>query len=486
MYPDTPDDPEGSYALPVSLKNMNMASIMSFNLGNLTTTPISNITQGSVPLDTTHTQTNTFSISDFLVPGLQSKAWEDWQGMVDMNDYTYRSWNDDTQDFSSDLDSPFQFGFEGVGDSHIWGNSMIPADQAYDELVFDLAPSAFAPPTTVNVADLIVGPNSTAPSVSPSELSLPVPLPDTNNYHDLALASLYGFTEPSNDLAGSDSEMEEDLESSDDDEEDSDEDAELQAALLATAKEASLLERSRELTSTVPETVEEVEEVAPIPIVPEDPNKRRMEEALVARISNDLGPEHMSGLFKILKGTDQEDEDEDEEMEVDLSRLDETTLVQVYQYVETCCMQTMGTILAEERERAQEEENGRKYHERTPELTSGHSSSSVSPSPPHPSSKSGSANRKRATSSPYEVELEQDNLSWTHTNTNKNKRKRAINNGATSTASMGLGGGATKKGRRTAKEDRQTFSIQEPIVLHVHRYDEEEIGEDDEIDVVGI
>lgn len=90
---DTPDDPEGSYALPVSLKNMNMASIMSLNLNlnlnNLTTTPITNATQGSsLPLDTTHTQTNTFSISDFLVPGLQSKAWEDWQGMVDMNDYT--------------------------------------------------------------------------------------------------------------------------------------------------------------------------------------------------------------------------------------------------------------------------------------------------------------------------------------------------------------------------------------------------------------
>ncbi|KAF9305888.1 hypothetical protein BGZ74_008451 [Mortierella antarctica] len=466
---------------------MNMTSVLSLNLNNLTaTTPIPNITQGSIPLDT-HTQTNTFSISDFLVPGLQSKAWEDWQGMVDMNDYTNRSWNDDTQDFSSDLNSPFQFGFDNVGDSPIWGNSMIPADQAYDEFVFDLAPSAFAPPTTVNVADLIVGPNSIAPSVSPSELSLPAPLPDTNNYQDLALASLYGFTEPSNDLAGSDSEMEEDGESSDDDEEDSDEDAELQAALLATAKEASLLERSRVLASIVPETVEEVEKVAPIPVVPEDPNKRRMEEALVARISNDLGPEHMSGLFKILKGTDQEDDDEDEEMEVDLSRLDETTLVQVYQYVETCCMQTMGSILAEERERAQEEENDRKYHERTPELTSGHSSSSVSPSPPHPSSKGRSTNRKRASPSPYEAVLEQDNLPLTHTNSNKNKRKRsAINNGAASTASMGLGGGATKKGRRTAKEDRQTFSIQEPIVLHVHRYDEEEIGEDDEIDVVGI
>ncbi|KAF9384822.1 hypothetical protein CPC16_008268 [Podila verticillata] len=483
MHADTPDDPEGSYPLPVSLKNM--ASIMSLNLNHLTT-PLSNTT--SSPQDITHT-TNTFSISDFLVPGLQSKAWEDWQGMVDMNDYTSRSWNDnDTQDFSSDLNSmPFQFGDSLVGDSPIWGNSMIP--DAYDEFVFDLVPSAFAPPTTVNVADLIVGPNSAAPSVSPSELSLPA-LPDTNNYQDLALASLYGFTEPSNDLA-SDSEADED--SSSDEEEDSDEDAELQAALLATAKEVSLLERSRELASTtIPETVEveeveEVEDVHPIPVVTEDPNKRRMEEALVARISNDLGPEHMSGLFKILKGTDQEDEDEDEEMEVDLSRLDETTLVQVYQYVETCCMQTMGSILAEERERAQEEESERRYHERTPELTSGHSSSSLSPSPPHPSSKSRSTNRKRPSPSPYEAEHE-DNLAWTHTHTNKNKRKRgnAVNNGATSTASMALGGGATKKGRRTVKEDLQAFSIQEPIVLHVHRYDEEEIGEDDEIDIVGI
>ncbi|KAG0338593.1 hypothetical protein BG004_007162 [Podila humilis] len=542
-----------------------MASIMSLNLSSIAnctstatatatgtpnsavSTPCAALIQQDQPQTLSNTASN-FSVSDFLVPGLQSKVWEDWQGMVDMSDYT-RSWNDglDTQD-SSELSA--MFGFDGlIGNTPIWSNAMIPGDYAYDELVFDLAPSAFAPPTTINVADLIVGSNSGASSVSPSELSLPAHLPsDTDNYQDLALASLYGFTEPENDLvsSGSDSEMDdddeeeenmEDVDSSDDgDEEDSDENnADLQAALLATAKEAAHLEQQLQQqqqqrtsdnsyvlnTETTGEPHEDFQ-VTETRVCREDPNKRRMEEALVARISNDLGPEHMAGLFQILKGSsDIQEEEEEEEMEVDLSRLDETTLVQVYQYVESCCMQTMRSIMAaEEREIAaataaaaadttsQENESGKKqrFLERTPDLelcfsgSSSSSSSSVSPSPPHPSSSSskgrGAYSKKRPASPSLESrndpEIEQDSQVWTHINNGTTgKRKRGngvVNTGAATTASLNVGGGATKKGRRTAKDERQAMiQVQEPIVLHVHRYGEEaEMDEDDEIDVVGI
>ncbi|KAF9155844.1 hypothetical protein DFQ26_009596 [Actinomortierella ambigua] len=41
-------------------------------------------------------------------------------------------------------------------------------------------------------------------------------------------------------------------------------------------------------------------------------NKRRMDEQLDTRVSNDLGPEHMAGLFKILKGGAGDEDDEDE------------------------------------------------------------------------------------------------------------------------------------------------------------------------------
>ncbi|KAF9939730.1 hypothetical protein BGZ67_008962 [Mortierella alpina] len=86
--------------------------------------------------------------------------------------------------------------------------------------------------------------------------------------------------------------------------------------------------------------------------IAEDPNKHRMEEPLVARISNDLGSEHLAGLFEILKDSGgQSALDEDEEMEVDLPSLDETTLVEAYQYVETCSMQPLGSILATEKQR---------------------------------------------------------------------------------------------------------------------------------------
>ncbi|KAF9272149.1 hypothetical protein BGZ88_005135, partial [Linnemannia elongata] len=382
----------------------------------------------------------------------------------------------ETQDFSSDLNgNPFQFGLDGLmGNAPIWDNNAIPADQAYDEFVFDLAPSAFETPATVNVADLI----------------------------RLTLANLYGFTDPTTGSdSSSDSEVDEDAS------DDSDLDEIAKVATAPTAVDAQ---------STAP-IVQQPMAPVPAAIKREDPNKRRMEEALVARINNDLGPEHMAGLFKILKGSSDQDveNDEDEEMEVDLSSLDETTLVQVYQYVETCCMQTMRSILAaEERERAAvaaaaeaeaaERQRQRYYAERTPELSPSHSSaSSSSPSPPHPSSGSvtksrrGTYNKKRnpvqSTSlAMYQAadDLEQDAL-WTAGHASKARRRRA-----TLGSSTGVGGGSTDKGRRIQKDMvqqqqlmmQQQQSMEHVVVLRATAADDDdemEFGEDAEIDVVG-
>ncbi|KAF9101609.1 hypothetical protein BGX27_011401 [Mortierella sp. AM989] len=469
-----------------------------------------------------------FSISDFLVPGLQSKAWEDWQVTDELNPFATGM---DSQAFTADLTAlPFQFGLDSMWDTT--NNSTLPADQTYDEFVFDLAPSNFASPETVNVADLIVGPNSMAPSVSPQELAMSNMPANYNNYQDLALANLYGFTEHESEV--SDSNLGSDLSdvdsSSDDEEDDDEEDEEDQDDDGEEPHQVQAQVSPIESDSTVQSVTDTVESVAELDIssvedlnvaiamsltttdsfelpapqqqqqpMVEDPNKRLMEETLVARINNDLGPEHMAGLFKILKGTvsqDDAEEDDEEEMEVDLSRLDEATLVELYQYVETCCMQTIKSIFtAEDQERkrvaaakAQQRlsEKARYFEQRTPELSPSHSYSSASPSPPHPSSSSynvngcGSSNNKKrsaATSTSctnyYErsgVE-EQTEALWMAAQ-HKSKRKRMTNN-----SPICMGGGGTGKGRRIQKSFEQ---VQEDL-------DEDfEIGEDDEIDVVGI
>ncbi|KAG0259931.1 hypothetical protein BG011_002284 [Mortierella polycephala] len=526
-----PDEPEGSLAFstgpcnPSFLKDLallNFANASPSAPINLDTT---NLGASNTTVDGSATQANTttgtvssFSISDFLVPGLQTKVWEDWQGADDLSDYTAFG-----QDFTSDFNAaPFQFGLDGmIGNTPIWDNASIPTDQAYDEFVFDLAPSAFETPTTVNVADLIVGPNSMAgaASVSPSDLTMtPV-----STYEDLALANLYGFTESSTAFDSDSGSDLDDAEDSEDDDESDEEEAQVESAEKqaeqTAAESASTQPSTPESLITVEATtamVEDNQEIAPVVPMnkPEDPNKRRMEEALVARISNDLGPEHMTGLFAILKGdSSQMGEDEDEEMEVDLSCLDETTLVQVYQYVETCCMQTMGSILAaEERERAAKaaaqaaaekeamERERQYYASRTPELSPCHSSaSSSSPSPPHPSSlpspskgrrsNGGKKKRNSGNTPPMAVyhegyDIDQD-APWNASQATKSKRKRV------SSANMtGVGGGGTSKGRRIQKDfhhyHQQQQQQQETVALQAADEDEMEYGEDAEIDIVGI
>jgi len=410
----------------------------------------------------------------------------------------------DTQDFATDLNTlPFQFGLDNMlGNTPIWDNHAIPADQAYDEFVFDLAPTAFDAPTTVNIADLIAGPNSMTANTSIS----PMDLTAASTYQDLALATLYGFNDHSFESdSGSDLD---DAEDSDSD----DEDVEEEQSIEVTAHD-DVVELSIEPASV------SVAPVASAPVKRDDPNKRRMEEALVARINNDLGEEHMAGLFNILNGTSEDDGAD--EMEVDLSCLDETTLVEVYQYVESCCMQTMGSILAaEERERAaiaaanaaaaaaasemeaQERQRQMRYLERTPELSSSYSSaSSISPSPPHPSSipspsKSKRGNNKRR-ASPSSInyhegeEYAQETL-WPNSATtsgaemivehsSKGKRKRTNNSGV-----HGIGGGGTGKGRRIQKDQQAVMSSNILVGQAVVMEDEMEYGEDTEIDIEGI
>ncbi|KAG0026378.1 hypothetical protein BGZ81_006418 [Podila clonocystis] len=406
-----------------------------------------------------------FSISDFLVPGIQPKGWEDWQVADELNPFA----TGDMQDFSN-FNTPFDLSAQ----NNLWDASGIPMDQAYDELVFDLTPSNFQTPTTVNIADLIAGPDVLTPtSVSPLDLTFPM---NQSNYQDLALANLYGFTEPEDVVqddfsdSGSDlSEADSDLSSDDDDEE-----------------------------------MEEVPEKA------KDIQMEMAKESLVIEALVQETPRAKPTTKDDCSGSDDEDDDE---MEVDLSCLDESTLVQVYQYVETCCMQTVGSILAEEerkrqerameqarieqaREQAEEEayqERQRLYAARTPELSPSYSSgSSSSPSPPHPSStpppvrsRTNSNKRRSAASSACTIyrehsDVEQDSL-WMGTQV-KSKRKRSDNNSA-----VCMGGGGTSKGRRIQKLN--TFVSSQPMFQAVNGSEDEEMeeyGEDDEIDVVGI
>ncbi|KAG0206145.1 hypothetical protein BGX28_002365 [Mortierella sp. GBA30] len=540
-----PDDPEGSIALLNGLYNPNLLKDLAL-LNFASTAPSSNgLTPNATDIagDAQTTPSGpSFCISDFLVPGLQTKVWEDWQDVDDLNDFTSSSGAYYGQDISSEFNAlPFQFGMDGlIGNTPVWDNSAVPVDQAYDELVFDLSPSAFETPT-VNVADLIVGPDSMAASAGSSSVSpLNLSMSSVSTYQDLALANLYGFSEPSTSF-DSDSESEFDAEDSEEaDEEESEDDQSgdmMKQAVIETATKPAVAESS--VPATTAATMDaEVQIVAsqdtrhsaisgtPAPVgKPEDPNKRRMEEALVARINNDLGPEHMAGLFEILKSAHGHgNDDEDEEMEVDLSCLDETVLVQVYQYVETCCMQTMGSILAQERERAAEREAAERRElpqfsmERTPELSSpGHNSgSSSSPSPRHPSSVPSSpskggrrrtavGNKKRSPGhSPYpapyhmEDDIEQDVL-WTAGHPSKARRKRTSG----SNSAVEVGGGYTGKGRRIQKDqyhyvlqpqqqkqdedESRVYAAVEDVTLRTADDEvEAEFGDEDEIDVVGI
>ncbi|KAF9093557.1 hypothetical protein BGX23_003211 [Mortierella sp. AD031] len=529
----TPTEIEGSLS---NLKNLSQAEVLhrlALDANNLAS-------QGLIQVPSA----GSFSISDFLVPGLQTKTWEDWQVADELNPFAVTA---DAQIYSANLaPMPFQFGLDGMmmGDA-IWDTATVaaaaaagglPLDMAYDEFVFDLSSSHFSTPATVNVADLIVGPDSMASStvVSPRDLEMPF---SHDAFEDLALADFYGFTErddtgifdtdSGSDLSDADSFSDDD----DDDESDDDDDDEIEEEVeeLTINKNDDLAPVSESVveledaTNTLALSVVDVPEFAvqQTRIVTEDPNKRRMEEALVARINNDLGPEHMAGLFKILRGGEAEDDDEDDELEVDLSRLDETTLVELYQYVETCCMQTLGSILAAEKEeqerkkkeaaaaaltaarKAQQEQEALEYARAletrtTPELSPSRSSSSpsVSPSPPHHQSsysatECGSSNNKKrsatnSTSCTYKYERndveKQAEALWMNSQ-HKSKRKRMNNN-----SPVCMGGGGTGKGQRIKKsmmEQEEQQQLQQLQQQQLQDEDCEEIGEDDEIDIVG-
>jgi len=98
-----PVDLEGSLALPNGLchssllKELNLlGSASAGNLfastANATTIPnfsATDLANNQTFITNNNTTSNpTFSISDFLVPGLQTKVWEDWQGADDLQDFT--------------------------------------------------------------------------------------------------------------------------------------------------------------------------------------------------------------------------------------------------------------------------------------------------------------------------------------------------------------------------------------------------------------
>lgn len=91
-----PDDPEGSLALPNGLYNptllkdlawLNYATSVPAGNGLTATSAVSNAADIASEAQTTNAGPS-FCISDFLVPGLQTKVWEDWQSADDMNDFT--------------------------------------------------------------------------------------------------------------------------------------------------------------------------------------------------------------------------------------------------------------------------------------------------------------------------------------------------------------------------------------------------------------
>ncbi|KAG9321862.1 hypothetical protein KVV02_002198, partial [Mortierella alpina] len=195
--------------------------------------------------------------------------------------------DNDQQDLSSDLASTqCQIGFN---DGMLAGT--ISADQAYDAFVFYLVPSNLATITTVNVADLIVGPDSMAPSVSPLGLSMPTMPASFHMEQYPALASLYGFTDAS--LSHS---------------------TRTDASRLA--KDQSIdtdyaLQINAEITSSLDSLDMHLEAAPSLEPMPEQQQQQQTVtkdptgatwEALVARISNDLGSEHLASLFETLKG----------------------------------------------------------------------------------------------------------------------------------------------------------------------------------------
>ncbi|KAF9947078.1 hypothetical protein BGZ72_010894 [Mortierella alpina] len=484
---DTPAEPEYNPA-ESCLKSFSHAEVL--NHLALEASALVGQSQASVQTSIPASSAASFSISDFLVPGLQTRTWEDWQVADELNPFAADM---DHQD-SDPASMQFKFGLEGMLAGAMWDSSAtlgLSADQAYDEFVFDLAPSNFAAPATVNIADLIVGPDSMAPSVSPLDLAMPTMPVSFHMEQDLALANLYGFTDPSPSFdsdSGSDlSDAEYSTDEEEEEADDQDQDQTLQDAFHLTEDETLHTENAVQKSAVATMGLDSLD--MPFAAAPalaptqkqqhqqpagDEPNKRRMEEALVARISNDLGPEHMAGLFEILKGSSgQSAMDDDEEMEVDLSSLDETTLVEVYQYVETCCMQTLGSILAaEERKRIAVEKEAMEQRmatcmDKTPELSPSHSSSSCSPSPPHPSScGSNNNNRRRYAASStacasyydrHDVE-EQAQALWMASQ-HKYKRKRGNKNGP-----VCMGGGGTGKGQRIpmmteVEEDNEEIDI---------------------------
>lgn len=74
---DTPTEIEGSFS---NLKNLSQAEVLhrlALDANNLASQGLIQQTPAA----------GSFSISDFLVPGLQTKTWEDWQVADELNPF---------------------------------------------------------------------------------------------------------------------------------------------------------------------------------------------------------------------------------------------------------------------------------------------------------------------------------------------------------------------------------------------------------------
>lgn len=90
-----PDDPEGSYALPNGLYNPSLLkdlTLLNFGSTQPAVTAVNTVAVESAALGTNGSNDGssagtvtapTFSISDFLVPALHTKVWDDWQAADD-------------------------------------------------------------------------------------------------------------------------------------------------------------------------------------------------------------------------------------------------------------------------------------------------------------------------------------------------------------------------------------------------------------------
>ncbi|KAF9581433.1 hypothetical protein BGW38_001542, partial [Lunasporangiospora selenospora] len=114
-----------AWLMPLDQSDMTAASATQMSFG--VAAPASSMLPSAANMN------GAFSISDFLVPSLQTKTWEDWQVADELNPFAS---GPEAQTFATDLSGlSYQFGLDGMLGSTMWDTTAgVPADQAYDEI----------------------------------------------------------------------------------------------------------------------------------------------------------------------------------------------------------------------------------------------------------------------------------------------------------------------------------------------------------------